>query len=563
MCEIGVPIGTPSTGIARTSPKKRIPRGISFEQFTGERDPFELSTSVTRHRSATLGARATSGLRREFILPHSALNTHAGGTEENGTRYGEKSAKQIGGSASLLEESPAARMKARHEREEEISAIDDPREISAAQLLVRRNHQGTWSNTSDSGAEESLVAHFRAGHEHYANGGEEKRHAALLHARLEHHLYISDTSNLQQVRDAPVKTCNVRVNGSESTVGTAQPPQHTPSSDMKMDNSAFALRLSCRPHSFCSAASIVSIDDSHPPPISPTDETDHDCATVLPVVRDAFQGSRHYLPHSDTPVSSHDSMSTSPLVPNTLDNPRSQLPRFGFQSASNPAAVTRHNTGPRSPLSWSDAGGPSKPLPRFGFDEHVVPTALPQIVQTDHHCLFKDGRISPPPGHGIDGHGIPLASLEIIQRDLDGLRKVLPSPKGSASLVASIAMPSQLSLPSTVAAPGLLNSAKSLPRATETQVLTQVPGTPRCIPVDTHSTCAGETLRENAVRSQHADSFPPENLRPAPQILRYGPFQTQQAHQSRNTPLGSGRLQNASKSGIQSSTLDKMPSSCH
>ena len=46
-----------------------------------------------------------------------------------------------------------------------------------------------------------------------------------------------------------------------------------------------------------------------------------------------------------------------------------------------------------------------------------------------------------------------------------------------------------------------------------------------------------------------ADRDPPENLRPAPQNLRYGGYQTPQAPQSRAPPLGSGRLQNASKSG--------------
>lgn len=46
-----------------------------------------------------------------------------------------------------------------------------------------------------------------------------------------------------------------------------------------------------------------------------------------------------------------------------------------------------------------------------------------------------------------------------------------------------------------------------------------------------------------------ADENLPETMRPAPQNLRYGAYQGQQAPQSRNTPLGSGRLQNSSKSG--------------
>ncbi|KAL6717259.1 transcriptional regulator [Lecanora helva] len=47
----------------------------------------------------------------------------------------------------------------------------------------------------------------------------------------------------------------------------------------------------------------------------------------------------------------------------------------------------------------------------------------------------------------------------------------------------------------------------------------------------------------------HADENPLENIRPAPQNLRYGPYQNQQTPQNRTTPLGSGRLQNTSKPG--------------
>ena len=56
---------------------------------------------------------------------------------------------------------------------------------------------------------------------------------------------------------------------------------------------------------------------------------------------------------------------------------------------------------------------------------------------------------------------------------------------------------------------------------------------------------------------KHADEHSPENIRPAPQNLRYGAYQGQQAPQSRNTPLGSGRLQNASKSGALCCSFDR------
>ena len=48
---------------------------------------------------------------------------------------------------------------------------------------------------------------------------------------------------------------------------------------------------------------------------------------------------------------------------------------------------------------------------------------------------------------------------------------------------------------------------------------------------------------------RNADWFPPENIRPVPQNLRYGGYPGQPAPPSRNTPLGSGRLQNTNKPG--------------
>lgn len=48
---------------------------------------------------------------------------------------------------------------------------------------------------------------------------------------------------------------------------------------------------------------------------------------------------------------------------------------------------------------------------------------------------------------------------------------------------------------------------------------------------------------------QKADSWTLENMRPNTQNLRYGGYPAQPAPQHRNTPLGSGRLQNTSKLG--------------
>ncbi len=48
---------------------------------------------------------------------------------------------------------------------------------------------------------------------------------------------------------------------------------------------------------------------------------------------------------------------------------------------------------------------------------------------------------------------------------------------------------------------------------------------------------------------QKADDWPSDNIRPITQNLRYGGYPAQPAPQHRNTPLGSGRIQNTSKLG--------------
>ena len=57
-----------------------------------------------------------------------------------------------------------------------------------------------------------------------------------------------------------------------------------------------------------------------------------------------------------------------------------------------------------------------------------------------------------------------------------------------------------------------------------------------------------------AQEEQKADDWPPENMRPNAQNLRYGAYPTQPAPQNRNTPLGSGRLQNTTKLGASKSS---------
>jgi len=433
MSEREISTETPKKGSARTSAKKKQAKGISFEQYTGEKDPFELGTSVTRNRSATLGGRATSGLRTELVPPRLELTTNTGGADENEAKHNGKSAENDG-----QEGRPVARLKALHEWEERMSVINDNWESPATQLLVHRDRQATLSSTSDTRAEKSLAACFRASHECHARRGEEGAHAVFLHARLEHHLVMSSTSKFQRRGNTPVNTRNVGGFRPESTIDTAERALHSLSPDTAKDNSASVSRFSSRSHSFGSANTIVEVDDPEPPKVRASPESNHGLATDLPAVWNALDRLHHQWPHYDTPVSSHHSMPNLLAVQNALDSPRSHLPYLRSQLASIPMAGTSHNAGLRLPSLRNDIDGPIGPLPRFGFDELVKPTAASETFQDNLDGPFND-----------------------------------------------------------------------------------------------------------------ADDFPPENLRPAPQNLRYAPFQTQQTHQSRNTPLGSGRLQNASKSGMQ------------
>ena len=73
-------------------------------------------------------------------------------------------------------------------------------------------------------------------------------------------------------------------------------------------------------------------------------------------------------------------------------------------------------------------------------------------------------------------------------------------------------------------------------------------------PPSVHSPPTREQTDENyeyqqAQEEQNADDWPSENIRPNGQNLRYGGYPTQPAPQNRNTPLGSGRLQNTTKLG--------------
>ena len=73
-------------------------------------------------------------------------------------------------------------------------------------------------------------------------------------------------------------------------------------------------------------------------------------------------------------------------------------------------------------------------------------------------------------------------------------------------------------------------------------------------PLDSNLSTTSEQMEEHYKLQQEqdeqkADDWPSENMRPNAQNLRYGGYPAQPAPQHRNTPLGSGRLQNTSKIG--------------
>lgn len=73
-------------------------------------------------------------------------------------------------------------------------------------------------------------------------------------------------------------------------------------------------------------------------------------------------------------------------------------------------------------------------------------------------------------------------------------------------------------------------------------------------PSEFHSSTTNEHTEDcyelqRSQEEQKADDWPSENLRPNAQNLRYGGYPAQPAPQNRNTPLGSGRLQNTTKLG--------------
>ena len=125
----------------------------------------------------------------------------------------------------------------------------------------------------------------------------------------------------------------------------------------------------------------------------------------------------------------------------------------------------------------------------------------------------------------------------------DGARASLESTGEAATPVAPGTTPEA----SIVTSPAMCEIASEFPSPYNDQDVDAPPP-------DVHSPMTSEHTEEihevqRAQEEQKADESPSENLRPNAQNLRYGGYPAQPAPQNRNTPLGSGRLQNTSKLG--------------
>ena len=140
----------------------------------------------------------------------------------------------------------------------------------------------------------------------------------------------------------------------------------------------------------------------------------------------------------------------------------------------------------------------------------------------------------------------------LVEENLRWFRQRRAENGGSLPPVAPRAMLEKLSsipapLPAPIIAPPQVHGLAAPPQRVHPA---QPVHTPTRVPSGLYTQHAFAALKhEEDVTGRNANSHPPENIRPTPQNLRYGGYQSQQAPQSRATPLGSGRLQNASKSG--------------
>lgn len=327
-------------------------------------------------------------------------------------------------------------------------------------------------------------------------------------------------------------------------------------------------------------------------PISSQLQDDLD-ASIIPSPQ--FVSDRHANPLGTSEVTRHYYDSR------IKDDPSSSLPRFGFDEHTTPTRTSQHHQRRFHSVLNDD---PTSSLPRFGFDQHIN---REHASGPDRHVLVNTAGEQREPIHPVDrfqmsDHKVRSLGAASIVENVPGLLQYLLEPKPTKPEPRSapgeipisytpirtvnddLGKPSKATIgpscpappfvPSSVPHLWLGSAAVPLPppgspfgssceayrkptahrdplwASPRTHALPHDPITPNQILFDTHSSLTGTSGGQSRCREPDADTYPPENIRPTPQNMRYGPFQNPPAHQNRSTPLGSGRLQNASKSGM-------------
>ena len=201
-------------------------------------------------------------------------------------------------------------------------------------------------------------------------------------------------------------------------------------------------------------------------------------------------------------------------------------------------------------LSMALRAGTASPIPRDSMSGHqrTIPSNDPLDAfyrpQALPERLPNLTSIAPMQVHGPPGSA-QAANFAWRARNLRMLSQIPIGPRS-----ANRNPPERLSNVATKAQVPRLPGLMQYPQVPHGRLQAPNIDIPKRTPTEPHSPhSAAYSEYAQAQEDRNANCFPPENIRPVPQNLRYGAYPGQPAPQSRNTPLGSGRLQNTSKPG--------------
>lgn len=513
MSESGAPTDTRKKGPARTPAKKKRFKGVSYQEFTGDTEPLGISTPSSRRRSTTLGDEVLSGLCGEQVLPRLELVNNGVAEGESSTRQEGETSMNNRDSALHQEGSVAAGHEARFEQRMRVSVVNDHQENPAAHPLLTRPRQARSSDESETVSQTSPVKRSNAYDEDFARKAKNERGSLRLQIGHESQSHISTTSDIQRRDSPPIDTGAIRLIESVPEVQTISLRQH------------FSLRSSTKdtPASGSSPSSRY-----HYPTATNTPESSDNSGSQFAKLQNTLGG-----PSTQLPRSLQATVNAGNLEYSTY-SPQSHEPLPGFYFTRDPFADTGHRALPMPPSTHTEADTHLSHRQQLVLDHgRDVPTHSRQASKAEASVhLPHDGFSS---RHPLGTAQTGLAS------HLHGLNHI-------AGPTVPMVMSHHLPPLGVVLPPGLPDYFETRQGAHESLVLSHNLGVPRRIAIHAHPT--HPSADEYAVDLGVADDLPPENLRPTPQNLRYGAYQTQQPPQPRNTALGSGRLQNASKSGM-------------